>query len=645
MKFSRFFLLLSLLSSGFSVAATYYIDANKGNDSNSGKSEIKSWKTISKINSASFSAGDNILFKCGDVWREQLNIKFSGSKNAPVTIASYGNGNKPVISGAEILSDFQQHSGSTWKKPIKLPRQIFFDNARGIRKKSLSELKKEGDWYYDNTFIYILSFNPSSSYTSIEAAYRMNGISISGDNIAVRDIQIEKTFNDAVFISDKSENVILDNLEIVQWTDEVNSARAGAALMGKNCVIKNSVFGKKTENDLSGQNWAGYVAILISGRDNECFNNKIYHNSIENESSDGKYAYGIRLNNISGITKIHNNYIYHTASNSILADTYTRAGDEIRIFENEIAYAGQAGISAYKTRGSDGTGGKGFIYGNKISFANRLGGEKGSGGNRAAGIHFNDGLEKEVDPGKPFMKWYCYENTVHDSRSVNERNSPDSDGIAIDYNADAVEVFKNRIYNCDGKGIYIWNADNCQVYYNIVYGNDCGITVSASDNGYETANNNLIYNNVFYKNYNGNNRGKNYDTEIYFGLNGNYNIFINNILYASKNGTAYFFNSSNTKGCLIDFNIIYSETGTGGIIGADKFKNKKNFRDWKKDFPNWDKNSINADPQFKNADGFDFSLKPNSPAKNKGTSIGTPAEFTGIPVKENPDIGAFELRN
>jgi parallel beta-helix repeat protein len=645
MRVLQFILLFFLVLHGLPSAATYYIDADKGNDSNSGRSESSAWKTISKVNSVSFSAGDNILFKCGSTWREQLNISSSGNKNSPVTISSYGKGERPVISGADILKGFEQYSGSIWKKAAKLPRQIFFDNARGIKKNSLKELRNEKDWYHDNSFLYVLSFNPSDSYSSVEAAYRMNAILVDVDNIVIKNLRVEKTFNDAILVSENSENVIIDNVEFQQWTNEVNSARAGAALLGNNCAVKNSLFGKKTDNDIAGQNWTGYMAILVSGRNNECYNNKIYHNSTENESSDGKYAYGIRIAKASGIIKIHGNFIYHTAGNSILADTYTKQGDEIRIFDNEISHAGQAGISAYKTRGSDGKGGIGYIYNNTVSYANRLGGEKGSGGNRAAGIHFNDGIQNETDPSKPFIKWFCYENTVHDSRSENERNSPDSDGIAIDYNANNVEVYRNKIYNCDGKGIYIWNADRCSVYYNIVYGNDCGISVSASDKGNETADNNVVFNNVFYKNYNGDNRGKNYDTEIYFGQNGNYNKFINNILYASKNGTAYFYNNSNTKGCMLDYNIIYSESGSGGTIGSDKSKNKKNFSQWKKAFPSWDKNSIHADPLFKNAASFDFRLLPGSPAINKGAPVGNLNDHAGIPVSGKPNIGAFENKN
>jgi hypothetical protein len=45
--------------------ATYYVKST-GSDSNSGLSDALAWKTISKVNSQTFSPGDTILFNCGD---------------------------------------------------------------------------------------------------------------------------------------------------------------------------------------------------------------------------------------------------------------------------------------------------------------------------------------------------------------------------------------------------------------------------------------------------------------------------------------------------------------------------------------------------------------------------------------------------
>ena len=49
-------------------AATYYV-RNGGDDSADGRSHATAWASISKVNSQSFSAGDNVLFHAGDRWR------------------------------------------------------------------------------------------------------------------------------------------------------------------------------------------------------------------------------------------------------------------------------------------------------------------------------------------------------------------------------------------------------------------------------------------------------------------------------------------------------------------------------------------------------------------------------------------------
>ena len=75
----------------------YYLDSTNGDDIKYGQSEANVWKTISKVNSQSFSPGDSTLFKRGDAWREQLVPLSSGSSGNPITFTSYGSGNKPKI--------------------------------------------------------------------------------------------------------------------------------------------------------------------------------------------------------------------------------------------------------------------------------------------------------------------------------------------------------------------------------------------------------------------------------------------------------------------------------------------------------------------------------------------------------------------
>ena len=109
--------LLLLVISSF--ATTYYVDSSAGLDSNTGTSTGTPWKTISKVNSFTFSAGDNVLFKRGSTWRETISlVPKSGSSGAYITYSAYGTGNKPLILGSKqenITSDWVSVGTNLWR--------------------------------------------------------------------------------------------------------------------------------------------------------------------------------------------------------------------------------------------------------------------------------------------------------------------------------------------------------------------------------------------------------------------------------------------------------------------------------------------------------------------------------------------------
>jgi hypothetical protein len=86
-------------------AATYYVDAGKGADSNSGTSPAAAWKTLDRVNAASFRPGDRILFRAGAAWKGQLAPRTSGSEKAAIVIDRYGEGPLPRIDGAGEVED------------------------------------------------------------------------------------------------------------------------------------------------------------------------------------------------------------------------------------------------------------------------------------------------------------------------------------------------------------------------------------------------------------------------------------------------------------------------------------------------------------------------------------------------------------
>ena len=109
-------ILLLLLWSAITQATTYYISSS-GSDSNNGTSSITPFLTLSKVNSLTLVAGDQVLFKRGDSWYGQL-VPKSGSALGDITYSSYGTGNKPLIHSSSIItsaSNWTNYSGNIWK--------------------------------------------------------------------------------------------------------------------------------------------------------------------------------------------------------------------------------------------------------------------------------------------------------------------------------------------------------------------------------------------------------------------------------------------------------------------------------------------------------------------------------------------------
>ena len=85
------------------AGTTYYVDAENGDDSNSGTSIDAPWKSLNKVTDTTFLPGDQILLKSGSVWNgEWLWPKGSGVEGAPIIIDKYGGEEKPIINGMGI---------------------------------------------------------------------------------------------------------------------------------------------------------------------------------------------------------------------------------------------------------------------------------------------------------------------------------------------------------------------------------------------------------------------------------------------------------------------------------------------------------------------------------------------------------------
>jgi hypothetical protein len=130
---------IALPSSATPAGTTYYVSSSSGHDSHNGLSEANAFATIAKVNGLNLQPGDQVLLKCGDVWRaEQLILSKSGTAAAPIVFSSYpaGCANKPSLSGSRPIGGWVLDSGNVYRADLSMAdfplglNQLFRDGQR-----------------------------------------------------------------------------------------------------------------------------------------------------------------------------------------------------------------------------------------------------------------------------------------------------------------------------------------------------------------------------------------------------------------------------------------------------------------------------------------------------------------------------------
>ncbi len=111
----------------------YYIDAVNGNDTNDGKTPQTAWKSLAKLNSIKINAGNKLLFRTGQTWQGQLEIKDSGTLENPIEIGSYGEGAKPVLTAVGIVQIRENNNNNDVEDGEWIPYNASGGNGLGIQ--------------------------------------------------------------------------------------------------------------------------------------------------------------------------------------------------------------------------------------------------------------------------------------------------------------------------------------------------------------------------------------------------------------------------------------------------------------------------------------------------------------------------------
>lgn len=166
---------------------TYYLSPG-GLDTNTGTSEGDAWRTIAHLNTIVLNPGDSVLFQAGYTWREELDLRYSGTEGNLIYYGRYGDGLNPKILGSTQAQDWTETgTANVWiaATPIEDPRGrngaegamlILMNNSiyhADERQSSLNNLSSEFDWYYSSGSVYLYApSDPDTRYESVEVQQR-----------------------------------------------------------------------------------------------------------------------------------------------------------------------------------------------------------------------------------------------------------------------------------------------------------------------------------------------------------------------------------------------------------------------------------------------------------------------------------------
>jgi hypothetical protein len=206
-------------------AMTYYVSSSIGNDTNNGTSSSTPWQTIGHVNGQTFSPGDSILFKRGDVWNESLATASSGSSGNPIAFDAYGTGAAPNLTGYYAVppSAWVLVTGNAWKAPVPATYTAInfclFGSVWGQKVAAVSSnLTAWGDFYLANGFVYIFSVGSPATYYNAPivpmALSNVPVISVNGQSWLTFQHFLVNWFDQyGVYVQGASDHLVFANME------------------------------------------------------------------------------------------------------------------------------------------------------------------------------------------------------------------------------------------------------------------------------------------------------------------------------------------------------------------------------------------------------------------------------------------------
>jgi len=513
-------ILLLLLLTIVSYSTNYYFSTTDGDDSRTplqAQNQATPWKTIAKFNSyfESFTAGDEIFFKSGDVFPGSLTITFSD----PISISAYGTGAKPVINGFETITGWTSEGGGIYSKAVTVQSSPNMVTVNGV-----------------NT---PMGRFPNSGYLTIDSHVTNTTITDADLNSSVTNwTGAEVVIRKWAWVIDRSVITNHSSSTLTYTSGSPNNAQNGYGYFIQNdlkCLdvlgewVYNSgklymFFGANSPSDYTvnvsvldkGANISSRNALLINGLSIEGFNvagiSLSSANNISIYSTDINYS---GYNGIEGDASTAIVLLQSTISNSnnkaislnstctgssFTNNTITNTG-QFAGMGNKVILAGSVTVFSAIVTESANT----LIENNSITNSGYLG-VFFAGNNITVNKNYIDTFCTVADDGGGIYTTVgIYTGRIISNNIVingvgagagkaDATNS--ANGIYLDYNASNSSVTGNTIYNCSSAGLYIHNGHNNTVTGNTIYNNSIQFLLSQNSSD-DQIRNNAISSNIF----------------------------------------------------------------------------------------------------------------------------------------------------
>jgi len=303
------------------LAASYYVDATNGNDSNTGRSHAQAWKTLRKVNQTSFNPGDDVYLHCGKTWTGQaLAVNWSGSSSNPVIIGAYymagsekigvNSAGKPIIDGKNSypMIDFGYLVGVERSNDYVVIQDLDIRRSKqyGVKISAVSDHCTIRRCNINDTYRENIYFSGSSNYGKVEYCKLTKGSRMRLEMIGAdrgwpaAGIQMGKT-----------------NYGMIQY-NWIYDQYSEAIILGHDAICMYNLIGDSMSVGIycSGQKNTEIAYNLVYGTDSKYYNSYHSSSSVQSDWKGNGIVAGLEVvanSDLSGV-KIHHNIVINRLS-------------------------------------------------------------------------------------------------------------------------------------------------------------------------------------------------------------------------------------------------------------------------------------------------------------------------------------------